>query len=82
MLIKTGVPTKEDIASITPPREVLEKGPVAVIECFQKIPCNPCYTACKFDAIKPFEDINDRPVIDFDKCTACGQCVIDRKSVV
>lgn len=76
MLIKTGVPTKEDVAGITPPREVLEKGPVAVIECYQEIPCNPCYTACKFDAIKPFEDINDRPEILFEKCTACGQCVM------
>mgnify|MGYP000960678095 CR=1 FL=1 len=76
MLIKTGVPTKEDIDEITPSKEVRAKGPVAVIECYKEIPCNPCYTACKFDAIKEFEDINDRPVIDFVKCIGCGQCVI------
>lgn len=76
MLIKTGVPTKEDVAGITPPKEILARGAVAVIECYQKIPCNPCYTACKFGAIKEFKDINDRPVIDFEKCTACGLCVM------
>lgn len=77
MLEKTGIPTKEDIESITPSEERRKKGPVAVIECFQKIPCNPCYTSCKFGAIKEFEDINDRPVVDFDKCTGCGVCVVN-----
>ncbi|NMB08561.1 MAG: 4Fe-4S binding protein [Tissierellia bacterium] len=76
MLIKTGVPTSKDVKKITPPKEILEKGPVAVIECFEEIPCNPCYTACKFNAIKAFEDINNRPEIIFEKCTACGQCVM------
>jgi len=77
MLEKTGIPTREDIESITPSEERRKKGPVAVIECFQKIPCNPCYTSCKFGAIKEFEDINDRPVVDFDKCTGCGVCVVN-----
>lgn len=75
MLIKTGVPDIEDIMEITPPKRRREKGPVAVIECFQRIPCNPCYTACRFGAIKEFEDINDRPKIDYDKCTGCGLCL-------
>jgi len=77
MLEKTGIPTKEDIAGVTPPAERRSKGPVAVIECFQKIPCNPCYTSCKFGAIKEFEDINDRPEVDFDKCTGCGVCIVN-----
>lgn len=75
MLDKTGVPTIEDIMDITPPKGRRERGPVAVIECFQKIPCNPCYTACSFGAIEEFEDINDRPKIDYDKCTGCGLCL-------
>lgn len=75
MLIKTGVPTKEDIEGITPSKERRQKGPVAVIECFQEIPCNPCYSACKFGAIKEFEDINHRPIIDYELCIGCGQCV-------
>lgn len=75
MLIKTGVPTNEDIIEITPPKERREKGPVAVIECFQRIPCNPCFTACNFGAIEEFDDINDRPKIDYEKCTGCGVCL-------
>ena len=76
MLIKTGIPTIEDIEGITPPDAILKRGPVAVIECYQEIPCDPCYTACKFHAIKPFKDINNRPEIIFEKCTGCGQCVM------
>jgi Fe-S-cluster-containing hydrogenase component 2 len=53
----------------------LAQGPVAIIECFEKIPCNPCHAACKFDAIQEFADINDRPVIDFNACNGCGTCV-------
>lgn len=75
MMIKTGVPTSKDLEEITPSKERREKGPVAVIECFQNIPCNPCYTACKFDAIGEFTDINHRPKIDYEKCTGCGMCI-------
>lgn len=77
MLERTGIPTKAEIESITPSDERRRKGPVAVIECFQKIPCNPCYTSCKFGAIREFKDINERPVLDFDKCTGCGICVVN-----
>lgn len=76
MLEKSGVPTKNDIEGIMPSEERRSKGPVAVIECYQNIPCNPCQTACKVGAIKEFKDINDRPIIDFDKCTGCSQCLI------
>lgn len=75
MLAINGIPTEEDLALRIPPAERLKKGPVAVIECFQKIPCNPCYTACKVGAIQKFEDINDLPNINFEKCTGCGLCI-------
>lgn len=75
MLRKTGIPTREDILSVTPPMERLMKGPVAVIECFQEIPCNPCYTKCPKGSIKEMENINERPAIDYDKCNGCGMCI-------
>jgi len=75
MLEKTGIATPELLAEVTPSKERLAKGPVAVIECFQRIPCNPCQTACRRGAIKEFVDINDRPTIDHDKCNGCGMCV-------
>lgn len=75
MLEKTGVATELDLAAVTPSKERRAKGPVAMIECFQGIPCNPCSKACKTGAIKPMADINDRPQIDFDRCTGCGLCM-------
>lgn len=75
MLKNTGVPTPEDIAGVFPTAERLSQGPVAVIECYQKIPCNPCFTACKLGAITPFEDINDLPNFISEKCTGCGLCI-------
>lgn len=75
MLEKTGLPTSEDLAKVSPSEERLSRGPVAIIECFQRIPCDPCYAACKRGAIKEFEDINDLPEIDFELCNGCGVCV-------
>lgn len=75
MIDKTGIPSKEDLSGVIPPEDRRKRGPVAVIECFQRIPCNPCSTACRVGAIQHFDDINDRPQIDYDKCTGCGLCM-------
>ena len=75
MLEKTGIPTNEQVLSVFPDMKRIEQGPVAIIECFQRIPCNPCQTACRMNAIAPFEDINDTPTLDFDKCNGCGVCI-------
>ncbi|TFG93307.1 MAG: 4Fe-4S ferredoxin [Candidatus Atribacteria bacterium] len=75
MLERTGIPTDDDLEKVIPDKERLAKGPVVVIECFQKIPCDPCAISCKLGAIKPFKDINDLPQVDFDKCTGCGICI-------
>lgn len=74
MFEKTGVPTLEMVQKEFPALNVLEK-PKAIIECYKEIPCNPCATVCPFDAIFIPEDINVRPVIDYDRCTGCGICV-------
>ena len=75
MLEKTGIPTQSEIESVFPNEERLAEGPVAVIECFQSIPCDPCATACPQGAILPFTDINDRPIIDNNKCNGCMLCM-------
>ena len=75
MLKRTGVPTEENLEKIYPDKKRLTQGPVVIIECFQKIPCDPCAVSCKFGAIKPFKDINDLPQVDFNKCTGCGVCI-------
>jgi len=75
MLIKTGVPTKEELDTVTPGEERFALGPVAIMECFQKIPCNPCVEACRRGAVS-MEDINDLPRVDFEKCNGCGLCIV------
>jgi len=75
MLERTGIPTDDDLEKVIPDKKRLAKGPVVIIECFQKIPCDPCAISCKLRAIKPFKDINDLPIVDFDKCTGCGICI-------
>jgi len=75
MLERTGIPTDDDLEKVIPDKNRLAKGPVVIIECFQKIPCDPCAISCKLGAINPFEDINDLPIVDFDKCTGCGICI-------
>jgi len=67
--------SQNQIEKAFPAEERLAKGSVAIIECFQRIPCNPCFAACKRNAIKEFEDINDLPSIDHDICNGCGMCI-------
>jgi len=49
--------------------------PIAVIECYQEIPCNPCEAACKFNAIKIGEPITNKPAFVTENCIGCGQCI-------
>ena len=74
-LDRTGIPTPEELAAVKPPKERLAKGPVAIVECFQKIPCDPCYSACKRGGFLTFEDINDLPRMNYDNCNGCGICI-------
>lgn len=75
MFEKTGVATREMVIEKFPPIERINKGPVAVVECYQKIPCNPCQTACPTGAIRIGDDINDIPRRDENLCSGCGLCV-------
>ena len=53
----------------------INEGPVAVIECFEEIPCNPCETCCPKNAISFKESITSIPELDFNKCIGCGICI-------
>ncbi|WP_148137272.1 4Fe-4S binding protein [Candidatus Formimonas warabiya] len=75
MFDKTGVASPEMIKGILPSEERRKKGPYAVFECFQEIPCNPCYTSCKVGAVEEMKDINHLPKVNYEKCTGCGVCV-------
>lgn len=76
-LRSNGVLSKEELSELPgyPSLYVIEKGPVAVIECAELIPCNPCEVHCPEGAIKVGEDINDLPSLDVVKCTGCGLCI-------
>jgi Fe-S-cluster-containing hydrogenase component 2 len=50
-------------------------GPVAIIECTQDIPCNPCEASCKVGAISVGKDITNLPQLDEQKCVGCKTCV-------
>ena len=56
-----------------PNEEQLKKG-VAITECLQPIPCNPCKEVCPTNAIK-MDNINDPPKVDYDKCIGCSLCI-------
>ena len=43
---------------------IRKKGPKAVIECKQDIPCNPCTTCCAFKAITFAGSISSLPELD------------------
>jgi len=75
MLVNDGVPAQGDLDDITPTDERFAKGPVAVAECFQEIPCDPCVKACKREAIRMPRDINSLPVVDTERCNGCGLCI-------
>ena len=75
MLAVDGIPSVSDLQEVTPRQERFEQGAVAVIECFQQIPCNPCAEACPRGAITMPGGISERPAFDETKCNGCGMCV-------
>lgn len=74
-LATVGYLSGDELLKVLPPQERMEKGPVAVIECIQDIPCNPCEAACPFHAIQVGQPITSLPVIARDLCIGCGACV-------
>jgi len=68
---KTGILLLKDLRM--PSKKQLKKG-VAILECIQEIPCNPCVESCPVHAIS-MKDINAPPINDYEKCIGCAKCV-------
>lgn len=59
---------------VLPPEEIVKQKRVALIECVEEIPCNPCAVVCRVDAIQK-EGLCALGTVDWDKCTGCTLCV-------
>jgi thioredoxin reductase/Fe-S-cluster-containing hydrogenase component 2 len=73
----TGVHCEEELQASPgyPDLERLQEGGVAVIECVQDIPCNPCELACRQGAIRVGVPITSLPSLDVESCSGCGLCI-------
>ncbi len=74
---ETGYLTEDDLRDSpgVPSKKKRRQGFVAVIECIEDIPCNPCESSCKTNAITVGEDITHIPHLDEKKCVGCQTCV-------
>ena len=58
-----------------PGNDCVELKRVAILECVEDIPCNPCEEVCPVGAIHIGSPITNLPVIDGEKCTGCNKCI-------
>lgn len=74
---RSGVLTERDLRhhGLLPTLVRLKTGPVAIVECIEAIPCDPCTHACPRHAITITGGLANPPRIDFDRCSGCGLCV-------
>ena len=72
-----GVLTINKLNSIPgfPKENEFNKGLIAVIECDEDIPCNPCENICPKAAIKIGIPITNLPVLDAELCSGCLKCI-------
>ncbi len=70
---KTGVLTEEQLREVLP-----EKGKkkIAIIECVEDIPCDPCVTACPSGAVT-IDSLTSIPRLSEEKCGGCGLCIAE-----
>ncbi len=68
---KTGVLTENQVKKLYP-----QKGKIAIIECVEDIPCDPCVTACPSYAIT-MDSVIGIPKLDEEKCGGCGACIAE-----
>lgn len=73
-LESTGIASREMFEKLLPSIQRRQQGPYVVMECYEEIPCDPCKTSCKFNAVK-MDALNECPQCDYAACTGCGNCV-------
>ena len=71
--LEDGIVTVDELK--IPDQDRLKQGPFIIIECLQKIPCNPCVDSCPQHAITMHPTINDLPEVNYNLCNGCGICV-------
>ncbi|MBU7019890.1 MAG: 4Fe-4S dicluster domain-containing protein [Theionarchaea archaeon] len=69
---KTGTLTESQLKEITPEL----KGKIAIVECVEDIPCDPCVNACPSDALV-MDSLVGKPRLVAEKCGGCGACVAE-----
>ncbi len=69
---KTGVLTEENLREVLPEL----KGKIAIVECVEDIPCDPCVTACPSGAIV-IDSLIGEPRLIQEKCGGCGVCIAE-----
>ena len=76
-LDSSGVLSREELSKLPgmPSEERLKEGAVVIIECSERIPCNPCEPSCRQGAIEIGDDINALPILKEDLCNGCGLCI-------
>lgn len=72
--LQRGYNKREELKHKLPPKEKIQNKRVAIIECIENIPCNPCGAVCRVGAINK-ENLCTPGVVDVEKCTGCTRCV-------
>lgn len=52
-----------------------KEGAYVVIECPEKIPCDPCVGACPNEAITIKDSMIELPELDYERCNGCLVCI-------
>ncbi len=76
-LVDEGYLSSDELADLpgVPSEERLKQGAVAVVECAQEIPCDPCEDACPHGAIQVGEPLTNLPILIEANCIGCGLCI-------
>ena len=61
---------------VFPPEEMVKSKRVAIIECVEDIPCNPCEHSCKLYGIIK-ESFTKPGKVDWELCVGCAACVVE-----